>query len=1234
MRTTHGTPHPDAARRRWLALSVPGAAAVVAALAAGPWPDLAPASLFWRVPLAAVAVAFAWRRLPRRGPFLALVVLAALALDAAVPTARSAEDLAARVNARAVELQRELGALAEDARLHRLLYPGGGEAEPEAPFALVERSWRSLPVTVDSLVVVDEHGLPVAWAGRSPRLPVHLRPLGERTIVAEPGVGSVWLWWRESVFESGRQMGAVLAGVELPEAGSRTVLGVWAGRAAQVGVHLESPGEGLAPGPTPSVSFNVHPARPVAWSVPGAAMLVVLVLLAVGGPPLRLALVGGGALLVLPLMGWLEREWWLVGLVAGGALAAARLPRGWWMRAAKAAGVGVLAWALPGLFDLLDIGLLTESLLWPGVMRWALVAALAVLLRNAGGGGPPVPWPLRLASWLPLAAGVIRADDALLGVGAASITLLGLPGRGLMLPALAAAGLLVGSHDATRRVDLVATTESTLARLESAAPPARALLGSLPEQALASMVRLEPWERLVVLGRLATWVGLPETLPGTSLVLTDPGGEAAGSWGGSAIQAEGAPRVLASRALSNGWGVAILTPPSPNDVLTGLGAAGVEVPVAVFDRSGAPTSRGATFRPLSPARIGRALAEGRSWGRVGVGEREFAAYFRAHHDAVLVVPWVRPPIAEAGLVLAALTLWGVFPLTILEHRRRWETWWGQRRTFGGRVRVLAVATAVLPVLLLGQLLPRQWNRQQEKARLELGRAVSQLLASARRDEGLSWLVRELGGAVAVYRSGKIVSSTRPDLAVLGIVPWLPPSEAYVRSVRGWEEPVVLAGDETSVFAPMRGEEPIVVGVVGLRFQALGRSPSPGEWFLVTAILAMVLALATAERLGERLGRPLRRLVGAAHRLERGEPFAGLETGGDEDVRALGRAFETMAHEVQRREEELRRERDLLERVLGTLSAAVLVADAGGRVELANPAARQLLASDEPLEELARRFGAGIGSLIARAAAGERVEETMHPRASPEALWRVTALPLPRSAGRVLLVMEDLSELARAERLSSFAELARIAAHEVKNPLTPIRLWAEELQAALSRGPDEVAAVAKVAAEQILERVEHLREVAQGFSNLVALEHWEPETIPLAQLAHEVAAEYEVLRQRGITVSVLADQAEIVADAQWIRRALRHLLENSARVLAGREGEIVVAVRRLESQVVLSVRDTGGGVASELLGRLFEPHFSTTSEGSGLGLAVVQRVAARAGGSVEARNVDGGLEVRLLFSPKA
>ncbi|MBZ5589887.1 MAG: PAS domain-containing protein [Acidobacteriia bacterium] len=1184
--------------------------------------------------MALLALAFAWRRLAWRAPLVAVFALAGLVMDVFIPAMRTPGEFSARANARSLLVQRRLAALADDAHLHRLLNPGGGEAEPEAPFPLIESAWRSLPIRVDVLVVLDEHGLPVGWAGPSARLPVHLRPLGERTVAAEPGIGSVWLWWRESVFESGRPLGSILGGVELPESGARSILGVWAGRAAVAAAVLEGSNPDLARGPAPSLSFELRRAQAVPWSAPGLAVLATLLVLAVGNSR-AVAAVGAVSLVLFLLLGWLDRGWWLVGAVVAGALAVSSLPRTWFLRAGGAAAIGCLAWALPGLFDLLEIDPLPESLLWLGVLQWVLVAALAAVVRGVGGGSVAISWPIRVASWLTFGAGVAMADATLLGVGAAAITLFGLPGRGLVLPAIVAAGLIVGGDDAARKVGLVATTEATLARLDKVEAPARATLNQLPEEALVRMVRLDQGERLVVLGRLASWLGLAQVLPGTSLVLTDPAGERAGSWGEAPLAAEGVPREMASRTLRNGWQVAILSPPAPSDLLAGLGAAGVEVPVAVFDRSGAPKSRGGTFRPLSPAVVGKALAHGRSWGDVGVGQREFKAYLRAHNDTIVVVPWVRPPVPVAALMIAALTLWGLFPLSVWEVRQRWLRWWAERRTFGGRMRVLSVAAAVLPLLLLGQLLPRQWDRQQRRARQDLARAVSQMLATERWEEGTAWLIRELGGSVAVYRSGELVSSTRPDLAAVGTIPWLPPSEAYVRSVRGWREPlVVVDGEETGVFAPMGGGEAIVVGVVGLRLQALGRSPSPREWFFITSILAMLVALGLAERLGQRVGRPLRRLVGAAHRLERGEPVAGLDTGGDEDVEALGRAFTAMAREVHRREEELRRGRDLLETVLGTLSAAVMVVDSDGSVSLANSAAERLLAGERTIVGFASHLSPEISELMGRAAKGARTDGTVHPVTSPEALWRVTALPLPAMPGRVLGVIEDLSEFARAERLSSLAELARIAAHEVKNPLTPIRLWAEELRAALSRGPDAVVAVAQVAAQQILERVEHLREVAQGFSNLASLEHWEPQPVALKALAREVVAEYEVLRKRGVAIRLVGDEAEIVADSQWIRRALRHLLENSARVLADRAGEIVVSVVPLDRQVVLSVRDTGGGVANEVLARLFEPRFSTTNEGSGLGLAVVHRVAERAGGTAEARNVGGGLEVRLVFPQKA
>jgi signal transduction histidine kinase len=1192
-------------------------------------------SLAWRLPLALVALALAWSRLSRRGPALAVVVGVALAVDAFIPAARPAAEVAARTAMQIGALQQRLAALAEEPRISSFLYPGGREAEPEAPFPLLEGAARSFPAHVDALVLVDDNGLPVAWTGPVARLPVRLRPLGNRVAAAEPGVGSVWLWCREPVFEGGRPLGALLAGIELPESGRRTILGVWVGRVASVVPVVGGGSPVLQGGLVSSLGVEVRPTRAEVWSAPGLALLLALAVLCVGRGLVLPLLLLGVSVSLLPVFGWATGGWWVVVGIVGVAACARWLPRGLPGRLAGAVTAGVVGCVLPGLFALLELEPVPARLLWPGALRWALVASLALMLRNVAGRSWAVAWPIRVASWVPMLVVFRNPSASGLGVAAAAVSLLGLPGRGLLLPAALAAGLLVSGEDVARRDRLVAVTEATLAQHERIELPARTMLASLPEQGLADLVALEPEERLVVLGRLATWLNLAQTLPGTSLALADRLGAPAGVWGEGNMPTAEQPRVIATRTLRNGWQVAVLTPPPPADLLGGLAAAGLAQPLAVFDRSGAPTGRGAIFRPLSPLVVGRALAEGSGWDTVGVGKRELAAYFRAHHDGVLVVPWLRRPLAEEGLMAAALTLWGAFPLTGWERRRRWRNWWRRRRTFAGRVRLLAVATAVLPVLLLGPLLPQQWSRQQAKARQELGRGLSQFVTSARAEKGLASLVGEMGGAVAVYRSGRLVSSTRLDLVELGRIPGLPPAEAYVRSVRGWREPVIVGGEETDMYAPLReGEEPVVVGIVGLRLEALGHSPSPGEWFVVAGLFAMMTALATAERLSRRLSRPLRRLVGAAQRLARGEPVARLETGGDEDVRALGHAFVSMAREVRRREEELRGERDLLESVLGTLSTAVLVADGAGQIELANAAAATLAAGERQLAALAANFAPKLTTLVARGTAGERAEETVHPLGSPEALWRVTVLPLAGGGGRILVVMEDLSELARAERLSSLAELARIAAHEVKNPLTPIRLWAEELKAALDRGPDSVVEVARLAAPQILDRVEQLREVAQGFANLVALEHWEPRVIALRALAEEVVAEYEVLAQRGVAVRVEGDEAEVSADALWVRRALRHLLENSIRVLGPSRGEIVVAVRKQANQVVLSVRDTGGGAPTELLGRLFEPHFSTTSEGSGLGLAVVQRVVARAGGSVEASNVGAGLEVRLTFPARA
>lgn len=1209
----------------WRLVALAAAAAV-----AGPWPSLDVVSLAWRVPLVATSI---WLGRGVRGwQRWAVAVLAggALAIDAAVPARRSPQHVAAAVSARVAALAEGLGTLGQSDEVLAVLTGAGGEAAPEAAFGVARWCASRLPVRPDALVVVNERSLPVAWTGVRPRLPLRLRPLGERTVVAETGVGEVWLWWREAVFESGRAAGGLLAGVRLADSGSRRLLGVSAGRVAEVAVDARGEGVVTAAG-SPLMRLAIRPRPPAVGSQPALALALALVVLGWHLPAGWRAPAGLAALVTALGAGWAGRGWWLVAAVGATAFLLGRPLARRFPAAAAGLMLGGLAAATPWLLRQLGAGLAGDGVLWPGGLRWALVLVWALALRAAARlGGEPRQW-VRAAAWLPLVAGVLQTEPSWVAAGVALAVWPGGVSRRLLPAAAVAAALLVTADETNRRAMLVAETESALAATEGAAASAGALLARIPAEALAGLVRQEAGERLVALGREVVATSFARALPGVTVELVDPGGSVSVAWGDAVWRAENAPRELARRPLPGGWRLRVTSPPPPHDLLASLAETRPGQPVAVFDRAGAPLARGATFQPLSPARVGSALAAGRSWGAVGVGERTLPSYLRAVGDVVVAVPWVRLPLAGRALELAALVLWAALPLGAWSGRRRWRRWWLQRRTFLGRLRVLLATTTVVPVLLLGQVLPAQWAGQRQRAQLELGRAVSRSLAAAGREEGLARLVRETGGIVAVYRSGLLASCSRPDHVALGGVPWLPPEEAFTRAVRGWREPVVASGDTTSVYAPLQvAGEPVVVAALGLQVEGLSVHPTPAEWFAITGVMALGLALLTADRLGRRLARPLRRLVGAARRLEHGLPVPPLAAGADDDLGALGRAFTTMASGVQRREEELRRERDLRERVLAALSAAVLVVDRNGGVELSNLAARRLFGAEPDLRALAHLLPAPLEELAARLDGGESLEDVVQPRGHPEARWRVTVVPLGEAPPRLLVVLEDLSELARAERLASLAELARIAAHEVKNPLTPIRLWAEELQAALAGGSERVAAVAAMAAGQILERVEHLREVAQSFGNLAALEQWEAETFDVFEVAQQVVREYRVLPGRGITLEVRGARARVHADPKWVGRALRHLIENSVRVLGEAGGVVEVEVTCEDGGTVLTVRDSGGGVPEELLGRLFEPHFSTTSQGSGLGLAVVARVLARAGGRVEARNAERGLEVKLWF----
>jgi HAMP domain-containing protein len=944
-------------------------------------------SLVWRIPLAVVALVLAWQRLGAVRPVLASVAGVALLLDAALPAAVAPDVWAARASEMTAGIQRRLELLAESQALRRTLAAGGGEATPEAPFDELRRSGAGLLPTVDELLLVDERGEPVAWAGERAQMPFRLRLLGERAVAAEPGVQEAWLWWREPIFEGGRIIGEVLAGVVVPERGARTVLGVGAGRAAVVSPRWEGGTSVTSPAGARLFGIEIKRAGTVPWSLAGGAALVTVLLLAVrASGPARALLAGVAA--AVALAGAEVAEWRAVAVVlAVGALlmlASALSGRkrapgsdpSWPVPLLGALSVAALAWLAPSAITGFSSQVTPDRLLLPSPWQVAIVASWTFLLLASVPLAVRLHWGARVVAWGPLVAGVLLADPRLLAAGAALVVLVGRRRSSLVLPAIAAALIVAGAEDAGRRDTLTSGVESTLQRMENQEGPARALLASVPESGLAELVRLAPAERVVVLGRLAGWLGFTETLPGASLALIDPQEAPVAVWGQSLGAWEPQPRELASRGLASGWRVSVLAAQRPYDVLEALSAAGVEAPTAAFDRAGAPLARGATFRPLPPERVGRALAEGRSWSWISVGEREHRAYLRTYHSWVLAVPWVRSPLPELALATAGLALWGVLPFAIWSQRRRARELWSQRRTFAGRLRALSAVVTLVPLLLLAQLLPRQWLREQQRARLELGRALSQPLAALGVEQQLPWLARDLGATVAIYRAGRLTWCSRPDLVAAGEVPWLAPPEAFVRAVRGWREPLVMGEGRLSVFAPTSSVPvPEVGAILGLQIGAGAPSYSPREWFVITALWAAVLALAMSERVGRRLARPLRRLVHATRRLERGESVAGVRIDGDDEVMELSGAFRTMASTVQRREEELRRERDLLESVLGTLSAAVLVLSSDGGCELANASARRLLGDADPLGMLHARLGTAIDGMLDGAASTDRPDGT-------------------------------------------------------------------------------------------------------------------------------------------------------------------------------------------------------------------------------------------------------------------
>jgi len=426
------------------------------------------------------------------------------------------------------------------------------------------------------------------------------------------------------------------------------------------------------------------------------------------------------------------------------------------------------------------------------------------------------------------------------------------------------------------------------------------------------------------------------------------------------------------------------------------------------------------------------------------------------------------------------------------------------------------------------------------------------------------------------------------------------------------------------------------------------------WTLtLTLLLALTSALGLAVVLSERFSAPLGLLAEGTRAVAQGDFTRRQPVTSRDELGVLTESFNTMTAqlaEAQQKTEESRRAtettRAYLESILGNLSAGVLAFDDRHRLRTANASAAVIL--QQPLAELGGIALSDWGRrLPALSPFAELVAEGF--RASRDAQWQKQAelsvaglmrtllmrgsrLPVVPVAGYVV-VFDDVTDLAQAQRDAAWGEVARRLAHEIKNPLTPIQLSAERLERKLAAkldGPDRDALTR--GAQTIIAQVTAMKHMVDDFA--VYARQPRPGTmqpVDLGALLLDVLALYDNLRPH-VTLSLPPEPLVIQGEPTRLRQVFHNLLQNAIDSQVDTpEPHYDITLAARDDGISLAFEDGGAGFPDDVLHRAFEPYVTTKAKGTGLGLAIVKKIVDEHHGRVELANrLPRGARVTLVF----
>jgi PAS domain S-box-containing protein len=400
--------------------------------------------------------------------------------------------------------------------------------------------------------------------------------------------------------------------------------------------------------------------------------------------------------------------------------------------------------------------------------------------------------------------------------------------------------------------------------------------------------------------------------------------------------------------------------------------------------------------------------------------------------------------------------------------------------------------------------------------------------------------------------------------------------------------------------------------------------------VLIALFILFVATWIALLLAKQISVPISALLDAAGQVRKGNLGHRVNVPANDEMATLVRGFNEMMHGLEGNSRELESRRRFTEAILESIPTGVISLTSDGRIQRVNRALRGLF----PPEQVER--AATMGDLFPAEHAAElrylmkRARRTglaasqmdlERPGLVLHLALTVSALPThePAAPGYVV-VLEDTSEMLRAQKSEAWHEVARRIAHELKNPLTPIALSAERIARQLDRGASTAEAhrVLRECAATISREVESVKTLADEFSQF--------SRFPKAQM---VPCDLNAVVRNGLDVfdgrldgidvraDLGSDLPRVNVDPDQFKRVVVNLVDNAAEAMRDAMVRQLMVVTRVTSadSVELLIADTGCGISAGDKEKLFLPYFSTKGRGTGLGLAIVSHILSEHGGRI-------------------